>query len=188
MNVSNTPLPGVLIVDPDIFGDDRGFFFETYNAERYREAGIEQEFVQDNLSYSQRGVLRGLHIQNPGAQGKLVQVLDGEVFDVAVDVRVSSPHFGRWFGISLSSKNKRQLYVPEGFAHGFCVISDTALFHYKCTSLYAPKTEISILWNDPRIGIIWPIDSPYLSKKDMDAKPLDEIEPNRLPEFKLDFV
>ncbi|MBD3619184.1 MAG: dTDP-4-dehydrorhamnose 3,5-epimerase [Chromatiales bacterium] len=183
MQVKETKLPGVLLVEPAVFGDDRGFFMETYQAERYAEAGIPGPFVQDNLSFSQRGVLRGLHFQQPNAQGKLVYVLQGEVFDVAVDIRVGSPTFGQWVGYMLSAENKRQLWVPEGFAHGFCVTSDTALFAYKCTGYYAPDCEHSLLWNDAAIGIDWPVGSPSLSSKDGKARLLAEIPPEQLPVY-----
>ena len=166
-----------------MFGDDRGFFMETWNGRRYEEAGLPARFVQDNLSFSARGVLRGLHFQNPNAQGKLVSVLRGEVFDVAVDVRVGSPTYGRWVGAYLSADNKRQLYVPEGFAHGFVVTSEDALFSYKCTDYYDPETERSVLWNDPDIGIEWPLDVPTLSKKDEAALPLREIPEDALPRY-----
>jgi dTDP-4-dehydrorhamnose 3,5-epimerase len=182
VNTVETTLPGVLIFEPDVFGDARGFFLETYNRARYEKHGL-PAFVQDNLSYSERGVLRGLHFQHPKAQGKLVSVLQGEVFDVAVDVRVGSPSFGEWTGVYLSGENKRQLYVPEGFAHGFVVTGDAALFHYKCTACYSPQTERSVLWNDPEIGIEWPVDEPALSAKDRAALPLGEIPAERLPRY-----
>lgn len=175
MNVTETDLPGVLIVDPKVFGDDRGFFMETWNEARYREAGLPFEFVQDNLSYSQRGVLRGLHFQNPDQQGKLVYVLRGEVFDVAVDIRAGSPTFGGWTAAILSAGNKRQLYIPEGFAHGFLVTSDAALFVYKCTAPYNARAEGAIRWDDPEIGIEWPVGEPILSEKDRNAMTLDEM-------------
>ena len=183
MKVTETDLPGVLILEPRVFGDDRGFFMETWQRERYREAGIDVDFVQDNLSFSRKGVLRGLHFQNPHAQGKLVQVLQGEVFDVAVDIRVGSPTFGRWAGINLSADNKRQFYVPPDFAHGFCVLSETALFSYKCTDLYHPESEGSILWNDPAIGIDWPVSDPSLSEKDAQAPTLDSMSESLLPTY-----
>jgi dTDP-4-dehydrorhamnose 3,5-epimerase len=183
MNVLETDLPGVLVFEPKVFGDERGFFMETWHTERYRAAGLPSRFVQDNLSFSQRGVLRGLHFQNPEQQGKLVFVLQGEVYDVAVDIRVGSPTFGRWTAVTLSSENKRQLYVPEGFAHGFLVTSDAALFAYKCTAKYNAKAEAGILWNDPGIGIEWPIDDPVLSEKDSSAPPLAELSPERLPKY-----
>ena len=181
MKVERTALPGVLILEPKVFGDARGFFMETWNRSRYAEAGLPGEFVQDNVSYSRHGVLRGLHYQSPRAQGKLVHVLDGEVFDVAVDVRVGSPTFGRWAGATLSAQNRRQLWIPPGFAHGFCVTGETALFCYKCTELYAPEHEGSILWNDPAIGIAWPLEHPTLSAKDAAAPPLAAVSPARLP-------
>jgi dTDP-4-dehydrorhamnose 3,5-epimerase len=183
MNVLETALPGVLVFEPKVFGDERGFFMETWHAERYREAGLPSHFVQDNLSFSQRGVLRGLHFQNPDQQGKLVFVLQGEVYDVAVDIRVGSPTFGRWTAVTLSSENKRQLYVPEGFAHGFLVTSDAALFTYKCTAKYNAKAEAVILWNDPEIGIEWPTNDPVLAEKDSVAPPLAELSPERLPTY-----
>lgn len=183
MNVRETDLPEVLLVEPKVFGDDRGFFMETWNSERYREVGLPSEFVQDNLSYSERGVLRGLHFQNPDQQGKLVYVLQGEVFDVAVDIRAGSPRFGRWTGATLSAENKRQLYIPEGFAHGFLVTSDAALFAYKCTARYNAGAEAGILWNDPEIGIGWPTDQPTLSEKDRNVPRLSEIPRERLPVY-----
>jgi dTDP-4-dehydrorhamnose 3,5-epimerase len=186
VNAIETELPGVLILEPEVFGDERGFFMETWNQARYEEVGLPARFVQDNLSFSARGVLRGLHFQNPNPQGKLVSVLQNEVFDVAVDVRVGSPTFGRWLGVYLSADNKRQRYVPEGFAHGFAVTSDTALFHYKCTDYYSPRTEHSVLWNDPRIGIEWPVDDPVLSAKDRVALLLREIPTDLLPRYKKD--
>ena len=181
MNVRETGLPGVLVIEPDVFGDERGFFFEAWNRTRYEDAGLPGNFVQDNLSFSSKGVLRGLHFQNPHPQGKLVHVLQGEVFDVAVDIRVGSPTFGRWVGVSLSSENKRQLWVPEGFAHGFVVTSETALFSYKCTDSYHREAETSVLWNDPDIGIDWPLDDPTLSNKDLAAPRLSESK--ALPEY-----
>jgi dTDP-4-dehydrorhamnose 3,5-epimerase len=175
MIIETTPLAGLLLVKPDVFGDERGFFQETWNLRRYTEAGLDRHFVQDNLSLSRKGILRGLHFQNPGPQGKLVYVLQGEVFDVAVDVRTDSPTFGQWHGVTLSADNHNQLFVPEGFAHGFCVTSETALFAYKCTDFYNPKAEFSLLWNDPDIGIEWPITKPELSEKDKNGQPLSEF-------------
>ncbi|MBA2519743.1 MAG: dTDP-4-dehydrorhamnose 3,5-epimerase [Chloroflexia bacterium] len=180
MNILETPLPGVLVIEPKVFGDSRGFFVETWQAERYAAAGLPL-FVQDNLSLSAKGVLRGLHYQEPDAQGKLVQVLQGEVFDVAVDIRVGSETFGKWHGVTLSSENKRQFYVPAGFAHGFVVTSDTALFAYKCTELYRPQSDHSVGWDDPDIGISWPVDEPVLSAKDTEAPHLAEISHDELP-------
>ncbi len=166
MKVTETNLKDVLLIEPDVFGDERGFFFESYNLARYRELGIDETFVQDNHSQSVRNTVRGLHYQvNPG-QGKLVRVVVGEVFDVAVDIRFGSPTFGRWTGHYLSAGNKLQLYIPAGFAHGFCVTSDVAEFEYKCTSFYSPRDERGILWNDPDLNIDWPVDEPILSGKD----------------------
>jgi len=175
MNIETTPLAGLLLITPDVFGDERGFFQETWNLRRYTEGGLDRHFVQDNLSRSRKGILRGLHFQNPGPQGKLVYVLEGEVFDVAVDVRADSPTFGQWYGVTLSAENHRQLFVPEGFAHGFCVTSETALFAYKCTDFYNPKAEFSLLWNDPDIGIKWPTTNPQLSEKDRNGQPLSDF-------------
>ena len=172
MIIEPTPLAGLLKIQPDVFGDARGFFQETWNLRRYTEAGLDRHFVQDNLSYSRRGILRGLHFQNPRPQGKLVYVLEGEVFDVAVDVRTDSPTFGQWYGATLSAENHTQLFVPEGFAHGFCVTSEFALFAYKCTDFYNPPAEFSLQWNDPAIGIEWPIQEPELSAKDQAGIPL----------------
>lgn len=171
MNVVETALPGVLLIEPKVFADARGFFLETFSAQRYVERGI-GPFVHDNWSRSRKGILRGLHLQHPRAQGKLVMVTRGSVFDVAVDVREGSPHFGQWVGFELSETNKRQLWIPPGFAHGFCVTSDECDFLYKCTETYAPENERSVLWNDPAIGITWPITQPLLSKKDETALPL----------------
>jgi dTDP-4-dehydrorhamnose 3,5-epimerase len=183
MRVTPTELPDVLLIEPKVHGDHRGWFVESFQRARYREAGIEADFVQDNMSYSGRGILRGLHIQNPHSQGKLVQVISGEVFDVAVDARRGSPHFGRWAGALLSGENKHQLWVPPGFLHGFLVLSDTALFSYKCTDLYHPEAELSVRWDDPDIGIRWPLDdAPRLSDKDRNAPLLREIPPERLPD------
>ena len=171
-----TQIPDVMIVEPDIFRDDRGHFFEAYHAEKYAEGGIDQPFVQDNQSHSIRGTLRGLHAQRLQPQGKLVRALSGEIFDVAVDIRPSSPTFGRWVGAILSGENRHQLWVPTGFAHGFVVLSDTADVLYKCTTLYRRDDEIGILWNDPEIGIDWPLLSPpLLSPKDAAAPRLAEI-------------
>lgn len=154
-----------VIIEPKVFGDHRGFFMETYQKERYSQLGI-PEFVQDNCSFSRKGILRGLHLQTP-AQGKLVQVLQGEVFDVAVDMRRDSPTYLKWEGVILSESNKRQFWIPAGFAHGFYVISDSALFHYKCTEYYNPQTEVTIAWNDPKIKIEWPLSGePMVSEKD----------------------
>ncbi|MGD9660817.1 MAG: dTDP-4-dehydrorhamnose 3,5-epimerase [Porticoccaceae bacterium] len=166
MEITATAIPDVLLIKPKVFGDSRGYFQETFQAQRYQDAGIEGNFVQDNLSLSQKGVLRGLHYQQPNPQGKLVYVLQGEVFDVAVDMRENSPTFGRWVGEYLSSENHHQLWVPPGFAHGFCVTSDTALFAYKCTEYYRPENEHCLLWNDADLDIRWPLDNPLVSAKD----------------------
>lgn len=181
MNVIKTDLPEVLIIEPKLFGDQRGFFLETYQFERYAQSGVAQPFVQDNLSRSRHGVLRGLHLQNPGAQGKLVTALQGRVLDVAVDVRVGSPNFGRHVAVELNGENRRQLWVPRGFAHGFAVLSETADFFYKCDALYSPKDEISIRWNDPAIGIDWGLADPSLSPKDADAPLLADVK--NLPRY-----
>ena len=180
MKIENTPIEGVLLIKPDVFGDSRGYFQESWNERRYAELGFEHQFVQDNLSLSRKGILRGLHLQNPNPQGKLVYVLRGEVFDVAVDVRVGSPSFGQWFGAVLSEDNHYQLYIPKGFAHGFCVTSDEALFAYKCTDFYSPTHELSIAWDDPEIGIEWPVESPQLSAKDKEGLRLRDIHPEQL--------
>ncbi len=177
-------LKGLIIVEPDVFTDARGFFFETYHAEKYREGGIPERFVQDNLSRSVRGTLRGLHYQLAHAQGKLVAVIEGAVFDVAVDIRKGSPTFGQWFGIELSAENKRQMYIPPGFAHGFCVLSETAGMTYKCTDFYSPKDERGIIWNDQTIGIRWPVTQPLISPKDRAYRTLKEME-GELPELRL---
>jgi dTDP-4-dehydrorhamnose 3,5-epimerase len=183
LKVLATELSGVLVVEPKVFGDARGFFMESWNGARYEEHGIEGQFVQDNLSYSAHGVLRGLHFQHPRAQGKLVSVLQGEVFDVAVDIRVGSPAFGRWTGVTLSAENRRQFWVPPGFAHGFVVTGESALFSYKCTDYYAPEYDGSILWNDPEIGIKWPVENPSLSDKDRTAPPLSKVPEGTLPSY-----
>lgn len=166
MRVTETNLPGVVIIEPRVFEDDRGFFMETYNQREFETAGLPDTFVQDNHSRSARGVLRGLHFQFPQWQGKLVRVTEGEIFDVAVDIRPESARFGEWIGVTLSGANRHQLYIPEGFAHGFCVLSDTADVLYKCTSLYKPEDDKAIRWDDPDIGIGWPIANPEISPKD----------------------
>ena len=165
MKVTQTTLPDVLIIEPKVFGDARGFFVELYHGRRYREAGVPVDFVQDNMSLSRRGTLRGLHYQHPNDQAKLVQVLQGEVFDVAVDIRKGSPAFGKWYGAYLSEENKRQLFIPAGFAHGFCVTSDSALLMYKCSDYYNAAADGAVAWNDPDIGIEWPVTEPLLSTK-----------------------
>lgn len=177
MKIIPTKLDGCVIIEPLIFGDERGFFLETFQENRYRElAGINFPFVQDNHSKSSRGVLRGLHFQTSKPQGKLVRVVRGEVFDVAVDIRSDSLTFGKWEGVFLSEQNKRQFWVPPGFAHGFVVCSETADFEYKCTDYYDPLDERSILWNDPDIGICWPLNDPNLSQRDRDACRLKDLE------------
>jgi dTDP-4-dehydrorhamnose 3,5-epimerase len=183
MNIVPTRLPGVVILEPRVFRDDRGYFLETYSQSRYSAAGLPERFVQDNVSYSVADVLRGLHYQHPNAQGKLVTVLRGEVFDVAVDIRRGSPTFGQWTGAVLSAENGRQMYIPEGFAHGFLVTADCALFHYKCTAPYDPRSEGSVAWNDPELGIEWPARVPFLSLKDAEAPRLSEITDHRLPAY-----
>jgi dTDP-4-dehydrorhamnose 3,5-epimerase len=172
-----TPLPGVVLIEPDVFADDRGFFMETYHLDRFREAGIALPFVQDNHSRSARGVLRGLHYQEPNAQGKLVRCTRGALFDVAVDIRAGSPHFGKWYGTELSDANRRMLWIPPGFAHGFCALADDSDLVYKCTALYSREHDRSILWNDPDIAIEWPLASPRLSPKDAAAAPLRTAAP-----------
>ncbi|WP_164156863.1 dTDP-4-dehydrorhamnose 3,5-epimerase [Sandarakinorhabdus rubra] len=178
MTITATALPGVLLIEPRVFGDARGFFLESWNRRSFAEAGLDLDFVQDNHSRSARGVLRGLHYQLRQPQGKLVRVTQGAVFDVAVDIRRSSPHFGRWVGVELSGDNHRMLYIPPGFAHGFLVLSDSADFLYKCTSLYDPPSDRSICWNDPDIGIDWPDAgvAPILSAKDAAAPRLHDAE------------
>jgi len=177
MNVVKTKLNDCVIIEPNVFGDDRGFFLETFQAERYAVlAGITLAFVQDNHSRSSKGVLRGLHFQKTKPQGKLVRVVRGEVYDVAVDMRKDSSTYGQWEGVFLSEENKTQLWVPPGFAHGFVVLSDTADFEYKCTDYYDPSDEGSILWNDPDLDIPWPIDNPILSNKDASADVLVDLK------------
>lgn len=176
-------IPGVVIVEPQVHGDDRGFFLETYHVEKYREGGIALPFVQDNHSHSARGTLRGLHAQFPHPQGKLVRVIEGEIFDVAVDIRRGSPTFGRHVAATLSSQNFKQIYVPPGLAHGFVVTSATAQVEYKCTDLYHPECELAIAWNDPDLAIPWPIESPTLSPKDANGARLCDVE-DRLLDYK----
>ncbi len=183
MNVKETKIPGVLILEPDVFCDERGSFLETWNSMRYEDAGIKGSFVQDNVSFSQKGVLRGLHFQHPQSQAKLVQVLSGEVVDIAVDIRKDSPTFGQWISEVLSDSNHRQMYIPSGFAHGYCVTSETAIFSYKCTDFYNPANEGGIIWNDPDINIVWPIKEPVLSRKDASFPKLRDIQPEKLPQL-----
>ncbi len=175
MNVVSTAIPGVLIIEPKIFGDLRGFFFETFRADRYAASGITGPFVQDNLSRSAYGVLRGLHLQNPRAQGKLVTVMRGRVLDVAVDVRRGSPTFGQHVAVELSEENRRQFWIPRGFAHGFAVLSESADFFYKCDEVYSPADEITVRWNDPAIGIEWGVATPSLSARDAAAPLLADV-------------
>lgn len=171
MNVEITPLEGVLVVHPDVFGDERGFFMESYNEKRYSDIGIQGNFVQDNLSRSKRGVLRGLHFQTGEyEQGKLVQVIAGKVWDVAVDIRKESKTYGQWFGVELSGENKTQFWIPPGLAHGFVTLEDDTIFSYKCTQLYAPEHEDGILWNDPTLNITWPIDVSEVLVSEKDKK------------------
>lgn len=183
MNIIQTEIPDLLIIEPKVFGDKRGFFMETWQRDRYLKAGLDIEFVQDNAAGSSRGVLRGLHYQYPQPQGKLVQVFQGEVLDVAVDIRTGSPTFGKAVTCILSEDNRRQYYVPPGFAHGYYVLSEMAVFSYKCTDFYNPKTEGSILWNDPDLGIEWPVTEPILSSKDAAAPCLMDISKDRLPSY-----
>ncbi len=184
MKIIETDIPEVLLIEPDVFGDHRGFFLETWNKRRYLAAGFpDVEFVQDNHSRSAQGVLRGLHFQRQHPQGKLVQVVTGVVFDVAVDIRIGSPTFGCWVGYELSEKNHRQLWVPPGFAHGFCVLSEMADFSYKCTDYYHPEDEGGIFWNDPEIGIAWPLDKPMLSVKDQTNGMLADCSADSLPQY-----
>jgi dTDP-4-dehydrorhamnose 3,5-epimerase len=178
MNIIKTKLEGAIIIEPKVFGDHRGFFMETFQKSRYKEAGITLDFVQDNHSRSTKGVLRGLHFQKTKPQGKLVRVVQGEVFDVAVDIRKNSPTYGQWEGVLLTEENKRQFYVPPGFAHGFVVLSDTADFEYKCTDYYDPTDEGSLLWNDPDLAIDWPIKDVQLSEKDKNAPSLVDFSKN----------
>ena len=180
MKVTHCDIAGLLIIEPKVFGDARGFFMETWHEQRYREAGLDMRFVQDNLSLSRRGTLRGLHFQNPRSQGKLVSVIEGEVFDVAVDLRRSSPTFGRWHGVNLSAQNRLQFFVPPGFAHGFAVLSETALLAYKCTELYSPKDEMTLLWEDSDVGVQWPVSEPALSEKDKKGLRLRDLPADRL--------
>ncbi len=182
MNIQHTVLSGVVIIEPQVHRDGRGFFLETYHQEKYAEAGIPLKFVQDNYSRSSQGILRGLHTQIHRPQGKLIRVSQGDVFDVAVDIQRGSPTFAQWVGVTLTGENFKQIYIPPGFAHGFCVLSETADVEYKCTELYHPNDEMVISWNDPDINITWPVDVPILSKKDQGALSLDE-QIERLPMF-----
>ncbi len=183
LKTTTTDLPEVLLIHPDVHLDDRGFFVESFHAGRYSEIGIKASFVQDNHSLSARGTLRGLHAQIAKPQGKLVRVTQGEVLDVAVDIRRGSPTFGKYVGVRLTADGFEQLWIPEGFAHGFCVISETAELQYKCTDFYDPTSELTIAWNDPAIGIQWPVDAPQLSANDSDAPCLSDIELDLLPAY-----
>ncbi len=183
MKINTTPIDGLLVLEPDVFKDKRGFFLETYHVQKYRTLGIERKFVQDNVSCSSRGILRGLHFQYRHPQAKLVQVLSGEVFDVAVDIRLGSPTFGKWFGIMLSQDNLYQMFIPEGFAHGYCVTSETAIFAYKCSDFYSPADEGGLLWSDPEVGIQWPVSDPILSQKDSFLPRLSELPEDQLTAF-----
>jgi dTDP-4-dehydrorhamnose 3,5-epimerase len=183
MKVFETELPGCLLLEPQVFGDDRGFFYESFNRDKLAAHGLTSNFVQGNVSRSARGVLRGLHYQWPKPQGKLVSVLEGEVWDVAVDIRQGSPTFGRWAAAVLSAENKRHFWIPEGYAHGFVVLSDSALFTYLCTETYDREADAGIRWNDARLAIDWPVAEPMLSAKDANAPFLDDIAPERLPAF-----
>jgi dTDP-4-dehydrorhamnose 3,5-epimerase len=172
MEFIESPLKGVFVIKPRVFEDARGYFFESYNREAFANAGLTMNFLQDNQSLSQRGVLRGLHFQNnPHAQGKLVRVINGSVYDVAVDIRKSSPTYGQWFGAELTAKNKTMMYIPEGFAHGFATLEDNTIFSYKCTNVYNKAAEDCLLWNDSDIGINWQLENPLLSEKDLQGKP-----------------
>ncbi|MEM9191628.1 MAG: dTDP-4-dehydrorhamnose 3,5-epimerase [Myxococcota bacterium] len=183
MKVTPLSIPEVLHIEPKVFGDHRGFFLESYSKQRYAEHGLTMEFVQDNISRSKKGILRGLHLQHPHDQAKLVSVLEGAVYDVAVDVRVGSPTFGQWVGQELIAEKKNQVYVPAGFAHGFAVLTDSALFVYKCTDYYHPETELGVAWNDPALGIDWPLADPILSEKDGAYGPLSAVPEASLPTY-----
>ena len=177
-------IPGIILIEPNVFEDERGFFLETYHRVKYQSKGIDQVFVQDNHSHSCHRTLRGLHYQLKSPQGKLIYVVTGEIFDVAVDIRHGSPTFGAWCGLVLSASNKRQLYVPQGFGHGFCVLSEAADVIYKCTDLYDPADEYGIFWDDPTIAIDWPLKNPILSPKDGQFPKLNEIPEGNLPHFR----
>jgi len=182
MDIIETILPGLLVFKPRVFEDPRGYFLETFHRQRYRDAGLQADFVQDNISSSSQGTLRGLHYQHPKGQGKLVQVLEGSVYDVAVDIRPDSPTFGQWHGLTLTEEQHNQMYIPPGFAHGFYVLSKTALFHYKCTDYYSPTTESGIVWNDSDLGIEWPLrGEPILSDRDLRYGKLSDIPVEQLP-------
>jgi dTDP-4-dehydrorhamnose 3,5-epimerase len=183
MKTISSPLPGCIIIEPAVFGDTRGAFYESWNAKKFSDAGIHANFVQSNVSISTRGVLRGLHYQWPNPQGKLVSVLEGEVYDVAVDIRRGSPSFGQWTAVVLSAENRKSFWIPEGFAHGFAVLSEKATFSYLCTALYDRDADAGVRWNDASLAIDWPISAPELSDKDGKAPFLNDIPPHRLPEY-----
>ena len=183
MKIIETKLPGAVVIEPSVFGDSRGFFFESWNAERFGAHGLPTKFVQSNVSSSSKGVLRGLHYQWPRPQGKLVSVLEGEVFDVAVDIRRGSPTFGKWEGVVLSADNKRQFWIPEGYAHGFLGLSERVVFTYLCTDVWVKEMDSGIRWDDPQFGIEWPLIAPLLSDKDANAPLLVDIAEDRLPVF-----
>ena len=185
-NFIKTKIDGVYIIEPKVFGDSRGYFMETYNKEHFEEAGLDMTFVQDNESKSNKGVLRGLHFQRKHSQGKLVRVTQGEVFDVAVDLRIGSPTYGQWYGVILNEENKKQFYIPKGFAHGFLVLSEEAVFNYKCTDFYSPEHDGGVMWNDPEINIKWPletIENILLSEKDKNHPSLKELDLSEYPDF-----
>lgn len=183
MKIIETALPGVVVIEPAVFGDARGYFYESFNARKFADAGLDLSFVQSNVSRSAQGVLRGLHYQWPNPQGKLVSVIEGEVYDVAVDVRAGSPTFGRWAAAILSAENKRHFWIPEGFAHGFAVLSEYATFAYQCTALYDAAADAGVRWNDAEIGVDWPIAKPLLSDKDAKAPLLSEVPREKLPAY-----
>lgn len=183
MKIVQTQLPGCVVLEPRVFGDSRGFFFEGWNKERFEAEGLQMDFVQSNVSSSSRGVLRGLHYQWPRPQGKLVSVLEGEVYDVAVDIRQGSPTFGKHASVILSAENRRQFWIPEGFAHGFAVLSESALFHYMCTDVYVAEADSGLRWNDADVAVDWPVSNPTLSAKDEAAPFLKDIAEDRLPVF-----
>jgi dTDP-4-dehydrorhamnose 3,5-epimerase len=184
MKITETELEGVLIVEPGVYEDARGFFLETYHQNRYRELGIQSDFVQDNMSFSRKRTLRGMHFQHPHDQAKLVQVAKGTIFDVVVDIRKGSPTFGKWTGVYLSDEEIRQIFIPEGFAHGFCVISEYAVFMYKCSDFYARECEGGILWSDPDLAIRWPVENALVSEKDIKLPRLKDLATDRLPTYR----
>ena len=183
MKIEATSIDGVVLLEPRVFGDHRGYFLESYQQSRYEAAGVKTTFVQDNISLSVKNTLRGLHYQHPNGQAKLVQVLQGEIFDVAVDIRRGSPTFGQSFSAVLSAANHRQLFIPEGFAHGFCVLSESALFMYKCSTYYSPDDEGGVRWDDPALGIQWPVQTPILSQRDQAMPLLHAIAADKLPSY-----